>query len=530
MLPKGLEIALKTFYIAILSLLLCSTSLAEHLERSELRIGVLAKRGPDVTLSHWTEMANYLNKALPEQTFAILPLNFDQIESAVNNHQIDFLLTNSAMFVDLSLDYSLFPIATLKRKHAELALTEFGSVIFTRSDRDKMNQLVDLIGQDIAAVDQRSLGGWIAAYRELDSHNISLDQLHSVEFLGIHDTVVYAVKNQMVDVGIVRTDTLERMAQEGKIKLSQFKAIHVAATQFSNKQSLNQFPLMNSTRLYPEWPIASLVHVPRLLAEQVSSALLLMKADEPAAINAQIMGWTVPKNYTEVDQAFSQLQLGYYAKDSDKSLIVLAQKNWKDLIWIVSPIFLLIIALSYLYSQRIKIKQLLQKQQHLASHDGHTNLPNRQTFYERATTQIYNANHEQRSCLLLYLDLDDFRKVNMEYGRDVGDQLLQKISENLTKQLQTNDVIARIEGDEFLILLANPNSVGNYRVLLQSIIEQVTQSAVNIQGRSIETSCSMGVSRFPNHGILLNDLIRSAEIGLGLAKKSGKSRYFISPD
>ncbi|MDQ7048503.1 MAG: PhnD/SsuA/transferrin family substrate-binding protein [Enterobacterales bacterium] len=520
----------KTFFVVILSLHLCSASLAEHLERSELKIGVLAKRGPDVALAHWTEMANYLNKALPEQHFIILPLNFAQIENAVKNHQIDFLLTNSAMFVDLSLDYSLFPIATLKRKYNDIALTEFGSVIFTRSDRDKINQLSDLIGQDLAAVDQRSLGGWIAAYRELDSHGISLQQLHSVEFLGIHDAVVYAVKNQMVDVGIVRSDTLERMAQEGKIKLSRFKVIHPDASDISSIRNSKTFPLMNSTRLYPEWPITSLTHVPRQLAEQVSSALLLMKADDPAASKAQIMGWTVPRNYAEIDQAFSQLQLGYYAKDQALSLFEKLQNNWKDLAWFLSPLFLLIISIIYLFSQASKIKQLEKKRQHLLSHDGHTNLPNRQTFYELATTQIYNANHDQRSCLLLYLDLDDFRKINMEFGRDVGTQPSAKISENLTKQLQTNDLIARIEGDEFLILLANPNSVGNYRVLLQSIIEQVMLSAVIIQQRPIETSCSMGISRFPNQGIQLNDLIRSAEIGLDLAKKSGKSRYFISPD
>jgi len=530
MAKNALNVALRATWIVLASLFLCSVSNAEQLELNELKIGVLAKRGPDVALSHWTEMANYLNKALPDQHFVILPLNFDQIESAVKNQQIDFLLTNSAMFVDISHDYSLFPIATLKRKQAHLALTQFGSVIFTRSDRDRIVQITDLIGQDIAAVDQRSLGGWIAAYREIDTAGISLDQLHSVEFLGIHDAVVYAVKNKMVDVGIVRTDTLERMAQEGKIKLSQFKALALATTQTSNNRSRQQFPLMNSTRLYPEWPIASLSHVATQLTERVSSALLLMKADDPAAIDAQIMGWTVPQNYTALDSAMRQLELGYYAKDNNLSLFMLAQQNWNNLIWIILPSFILLLTIIYLFLQRKSFNQLKQNQQMHASHDQLTGLANRHLFYQQAMQQIYNANHDQRVCLLLYLDLDDFRKINMQFGREVGDKLVLKISQSLTELLQSNDLIARIEGDEFLLLLANPNSVSNYRVLLQSLIEQVSQAAVDIQQHSITTTCSIGISRFPNQGTQLNDLMRSAEIGLGLAKKSGKARYFISPD
>ena len=292
MVQYSLKLAMLVTWIVLASILVCSISSADQSVSNELKIGVLAKRGPDIALSHWTETANYLDKALPDQHFVILPLNFDQIASAVENQKIDFLLTNSAMFVDLSHHHSLFPIATLKRKQGDHALTKFGSVIFTRSNRDKINRLTDLIGQDVAAVDQRSLGGWIAAYRELDSQNIPLQQLHSVKFLGIHDAVVYAVKNRIVDVGIVRTDTLERMAQEGKIKLTQFNTIPLASANSVQKQ----FPLLRSTRLYPEWPIASLAHVPRLRVERVSSALLLMKADDRAAINAQRTGWTVPQN------------------------------------------------------------------------------------------------------------------------------------------------------------------------------------------------------------------------------------------
>ncbi len=516
----------KPFLTIIFCLLLSGNLLAEHLDRKELRIGVLAKRGPEVALSHWTELANYLNKALPEEHFVILPLNFDQIHSAVQDHQIDLLLTNSAMFVDLSLDYSLKPIATLKRKHGELSLTEFGSVIFTRSDRDKINQLKDLVGQDVAAVDQRSLGGWIAAKREMDNQNIKPDQLHSLKFLGIHDAVVYAVKNKIVDVGIVRSDTLERMAEEGKINLKDFKHIEIP----SIKSSTKDFPLMNSTRLYPEWPIASLAHVPRPVTEKISSALLLMKADSPAAIDAQIMGWTIPKSYDQVDRAFSQLKIGHYAPKEQRSWRDLFENKGEQLVWIILPWFILLVVLVYLF--RLK-NQLSQSQERLRldlSHDKLTGLANRLGFVELANSQIHQATRDQKSAILLYLDLDDFKKINISHGRDLGDKLIKRIAERLTQMLQTNDVIARIEGDEFLILLSNPNSVDNYRKLIVQILQQVANTEVEVEEQAIYTGCSMGVSRFPQQGTQLNELIKSADIALSLAKKSDKGSYFISPN
>jgi ABC-type phosphate/phosphonate transport system substrate-binding protein len=84
-----------------------------------------------------------------------------------------------------------------------------------------------LAGHKLAAVSEQSFGGWVAAYREIDSIGLSLNSFASLDFLGTHDDVVYAVSNGKADAGIVRTDTLETMASEGKIELSDFKAIPV---------------------------------------------------------------------------------------------------------------------------------------------------------------------------------------------------------------------------------------------------------------------------------------------------------------
>jgi len=204
-------------------------SVAGQVESESLKIGVLSKRGPEMVFKRWNTMADYLTEKLPEYQFNIVPLTFEEIEPAVAERQIDFLLTNSGMFVNLSFAYDLSAIATLKRKILGHAYMEFGSVVFTRFDTLDITEYADLQNRHVAAVNEQSLGGWIGALRELDSLDISQDSFDSLAFLGTHDAVVYAVKNDLADVGIVRTDTLERMAAEGKIILAEYKALSLPA-------------------------------------------------------------------------------------------------------------------------------------------------------------------------------------------------------------------------------------------------------------------------------------------------------------
>jgi ABC-type phosphate/phosphonate transport system substrate-binding protein len=255
--------------LTILTTTLCAISfpaLADHKEEEELRIGVLAKRGPEVTKKRWSETAAYLSEEIPGHTFSIVPLSFDEIAPAVNNHKVDFLLTNPGMFVNLSFNNELFALATLKRNILNQAFTEFGSVIFTRKDHADIHHLKDLIDEDVAAVNKDSLGGWIAALRDLDSIGVTEESFHSLKFLGTHDAVVYAVENKMVDVGIVRTDALERMQAEGKTLLADFNILPPLKN-MEEVSSIN-FPLVRSTRLYPEWPFASLSHISEEIAEK----------------------------------------------------------------------------------------------------------------------------------------------------------------------------------------------------------------------------------------------------------------------
>jgi len=115
---------------------------------------------------------------------------------------------------------------------------------------------------------------------------------------GKHDNVVLAVKNGTVDIGTVRTDTLERMQDEGKIRLSEFKIIH---------QINDDFPFVHSTRLYPEWPFAALPNTDKGIVTKVKKALLSLPRESKAANAAKIVGWTEPADYSEVENCLKKI-------------------------------------------------------------------------------------------------------------------------------------------------------------------------------------------------------------------------------
>jgi len=273
---------------------------------AEVALGVLALRGADKTHENWAATAAYLERHIPGQRFRIEALSFEDVRLAVRQGKVDFVLTNPSYYVELESLYGVSAIATLKHRLAGSAgQGTFGGVIFTRADRKDIRRLADLKGKSFAATDVSSFGGWHIGWRELQRQGIKPARDFSrLDFAGTHDNVVYAVRDGKVDAGTARTETLELMAAEGKIRLDDFHVL--------NPQRAEGFPLLLSTPLYPEWPMARLRHVPEALAIQVAIALMQMSADDPAARASNIAGWTLPLNYQPVHDALRDLHIGPY--------------------------------------------------------------------------------------------------------------------------------------------------------------------------------------------------------------------------
>ena len=286
-----------------LSLLVITSSLLFSLET--VRIGVLAKRSHNISMARWSATAEYLNREVDgKYRFEIVPLSFEALLQSVANNEIDFVLTNTMYYVELEYLYGVSRIATLKNVSSRGdVLTSFGGVIFTKKTSD-INSLEDLRGKRFGAVNINSFGGWVMGQKELYDHGIGVDDFSEFRFFGSHDEVVMAVKKGLVDAGTVRTDTIERMGDEGLIDSRVYRVLA--------PKHHEGFPFKVSTDLYPEWPFAKLSSTPDDLADKVLIALLRMPPDSEAAKSAQIAGWTIPLDYSKVHTVLEELHVGPY--------------------------------------------------------------------------------------------------------------------------------------------------------------------------------------------------------------------------
>ncbi len=296
-----------------------------HGQNDMVRIGVLAYRGKDQARQMWSPTALYLTRRIPGHTFTIVPLDFHEMGPAVGSGDIDFVVTNTSFYVELESQHGVSRIATLKNKWDSNTLTVFGGVIFCRDDRQDIRDLHDLKAKTFMAVEETSLGGWQAAWREFKTAGIDpYRDFNKLEFGNTHAAVVYAVRDGTVDGGTVRTDTLERMTESGLIDPTVFRIL--------NQKLEKDFPYALSTRLYPEWPIAKIKATPEDLAQKVVIALLSMPSDDPAAGASRSAGWTIPLDYQPVHDLMMELRVGPYRDYGKITLSVVMRKYWP---WIV---------------------------------------------------------------------------------------------------------------------------------------------------------------------------------------------------
>jgi len=174
----------------------------------------------------------------------------------------------------------------------------------------------------------------------------------------------------------------------------------------------------------------------------------------------------------------------------------------------------------------VKTKELKRKSEALkyqAEHDTLTNLPNRLLFLDRLKQALKYAKREKKTVTVLFLDLDRFKEVNDTYGHEIGDKLLQEVTQRLTKDRREEDTIARLGGDEFTLLVQNIDENGIV-YLVNHIITSI-QKPFFINGIEIHTSFSIGISSYPKDGITYEELLRNADIAMYQAKDQGKNKY-----
>jgi diguanylate cyclase (GGDEF)-like protein len=183
------------------------------------------------------------------------------------------------------------------------------------------------------------------------------------------------------------------------------------------------------------------------------------------------------------------------------------------------------------------LQQSDERVRFLAYHDSLTGLPNRAMFKEYVDRSIAHAKRNQQLLAILFLDVDNFKKVNDTLGHHAGDLLLQEVSDRLTKILRGDDyvtrgrtqddadkILARVGGDEFIILLSdihNPHAAGP---VAQRLVDTLAKP-IYVSGQKCHVSASIGMTIYPIDGRDTNELIKNADIAMYHAKAMGKNNY-----
>ncbi len=312
-------------------------------------LGVLAFRPKAEVVRQWRPLVDYLNRSLGDHQIILQALNYQELERSIEQGGIDFVLTNPAHYVRMTFQNGLTsPLATLVPVENGHPVTGFGGVILTLKDRTDLNQLRDLHGRTIAAVNQASLGGYQAQAMELKRIGISATQDLNLILTGMpHDRAVETVLRGEADAGFVRSGVLEAMQAEGLLELERLKIL--------NAQDIPGFPFLLSTPLYPEWPFAALSHTDQGLASRVSASLLALKHDGEVARQIGIQGFIVPKDYEPVRSLLQALRLPPYDEAPHFTTSDVLKKYSAPLMiaLVMGVIILLLIILLLLLNQRL---------------------------------------------------------------------------------------------------------------------------------------------------------------------------------
>ncbi len=177
-------------------------------------------------------------------------------------------------------------------------------------------------------------------------------------------------------------------------------------------------------------------------------------------------------------------------------------------------------------SERMRYEEKIRFQ---AYHDGLTGLPNRILFYEKINQYLAVAKRYNHMMAVIYIDLDGFKHVNDTLGHDKGDLLLKAVALRLKECVRESDVVARMGGDEFTLILPEVTKNQDIEVVTEKIRKQLNQT-FELLGCSVKISSSIGISVYPTDGEDVDSLIKKADNAMYQAKASGKNAYRFSND
>jgi diguanylate cyclase (GGDEF)-like protein/PAS domain S-box-containing protein len=169
-------------------------------------------------------------------------------------------------------------------------------------------------------------------------------------------------------------------------------------------------------------------------------------------------------------------------------------------------------------------KKIEDQIRHMAQHDALTGLPNRILLHDRIGQAIAQARRDGRVAAILVIDLDRFKNVNDSLGHQVGDGLLRTVAERLVACVRGTDTVARMGGDEFVVVLAELRQAEDAGQVAQKMLAALPQP-INIDGHELRVTTSIGICAYPHDGEDAETLMRNADAAMYHAKESGRNNF-----
>ena len=232
-------------------------------------------------------------------------------------------------------------------------------------------------------------------------------------------------------------------------------------------------------------------------------------------------------------ELITQMQAGLKGEDFWEGEVILRRKD--------GTVFPAWIAKSVLRDTRNKVVNTIsyftdvsekkskdERIEQLAYFDSLTGLPNRILFTDRMEQAIFRARRRGGSVALLFMDLDQFKRVNDTLGHSVGDQLLQQVGQRITQCVRDEDTVARMGGDEFTVILGGLGDRAQAVRVAAGIAEKIRQVLslpVEFDGREVVCGTSIGIAFYPSDGQQLGEILQRADEAMYQAKTAGKNNY-----
>lgn len=614
-----------------------------------MTLGVFAYRPVELMEMHYRPLAEYLDESLGDElSLQMRILDYREMEEALRYNQLDFVLTNPSHYLILRSHTAMTGVlATLVRNEKGRATNALGGVIIVQ-ENSAIENLKDLKGKRIAISGSRFLGGFQTQMYEL--LQVGIQERHlEFEIYFNHDAVLAAVLAGEVDAGFVRSGILEDWLSHD---LGRTETLRVL-----NQQQLSGYPFIVSTRLYPEWPLLAMPHLEQPVVRRVTSALMSLTSEHPAAVAADIDGFMSPADYEPVERMVRELRMPPY----DQLEHISVEQLWHGYRnWILTIVFLMLtlavsLAWSARQSWRLKQQQALLEQERqclaeviwgadvgtwewnvqtgetrfnerwaqmlgytlaelepvsiqtwldvlhpddharsraaleacfngespvyecevrvkhkrgfwlwildrgrvlewsnnkkpirmsgthlditdrreaqekirrMAYYDALTQLPNRVLLTDRLERTMAVCRRHARHLALVYMDLDGFKAVNDTHGHAIGDNLLIQLSGRIKAALRETDTLARMGGDEFVILIGDLEVPDACVPVLERVLVAASDP-IYIDGLKVQVSASMGVVYYPRFDDSAERLLRYADRMMYQSKSEGKNRYTL---